>query len=82
MAKPRDYKKEGKWHATLVQKRRRACRNAARRKAEREGKVAKGDGREVDHINPLSNGGACGPNNERVVSKKLNRKKGANKRNA
>jgi hypothetical protein len=47
----RDYAKEYRdYHAKPEQKKRRADRNAARRKAEKEGKVHKGDGREVDHL--------------------------------
>lgn len=47
----RDYKKEYRdYHGTTAQKKRRADRNAARRKAAREGRVSKGDGKEVDHV--------------------------------
>lgn len=47
----RDYAKEYRdYHAKPEQKKRRADRNAARRKAEQAGKVRKGDGREVDHL--------------------------------
>lgn len=46
----RDYKKEYRdYHGTEAQKKRRADRNAARRKAEKRGTVHKGDGKEVDH---------------------------------
>jgi hypothetical protein len=46
----RDYKKEYRdYHAKPEQKKRRADRNRARRKAIREGRVHKGDSREVDH---------------------------------
>lgn len=51
MAKGRDYKKEYKdYHGTPEQKKRRAQRNKARRKAEKRGSVSKGDGKEVDHV--------------------------------
>lgn len=51
MAKRRDYKKEYReYHALPEQKKRRADRNAARRKAEKQGKVHKGDGKELDHV--------------------------------
>jgi hypothetical protein len=47
----RDYKKEYReYHAKPEQKKRRADRNAARRKAMRDGKVRKGDGKELDHV--------------------------------
>lgn len=46
----RNYRKEyDEYHAKPEQKKRRADRNAARRKAERSGRVRKGDGKEVDH---------------------------------
>ena len=55
------------------QKEARAQRNAARREAEREGKVHKGDGKDVDHKTPLSKGGSNSKSNARVVSKSTNR---------
>lgn len=51
----------------------RAKRNAARRKLMQEGKVAKGDGKDVDHKRPLSKGGGNGRNNLRVTSRSNNR---------
>ena len=49
--KPRPYKKEyEQYQGTEEQKKNRAMRNAARRKALREGKVTKGDGNDVAHI--------------------------------
>lgn len=47
----RNYKQEAKYHATPAQKKRRAARNAARRKLIKAGKVRKGDGKDVDHRN-------------------------------
>lgn len=70
----RNYQKEYREHGgTPEQKKRRAARNAARNAAIKAGKVRKGDGREIDHIdhNPLNNS----PSNLRVVSKKTNRTK-------
>ena len=50
-AKARDYAKEYKdYHGTPLQKKRRADRNRARRQAERDGRVSKGDGKELDHV--------------------------------
>jgi len=50
MAKPRDYKKEyATFHSKTAEKKRRAGRNAARRKMAAAGKVAKGDGKDVHH---------------------------------
>lgn len=51
MAKKRDYKKEYReYHGTAAQKKRRADRNSARRKAMKRGTVHKGDGKEVHHV--------------------------------
>lgn len=74
MAKARDYKREYKlYHGTKAQKINRAKRNAARRIKG----LKKGDPREVDHKKPLSRGGSNNPKNLRVVSRKVNRTKGA-----
>jgi len=69
----RDYAAEAAWAATPEQKRRRAQRNAARKKAMDAGKVAKGDNLEVDHIGASRFGNL--PDKTRVVSKKTNRAK-------
>jgi hypothetical protein len=58
LGEERDYKKEYReYHSKPEQKKRRAGRNNARRKAERDGKVEKGDGKDIDHKdhNPLNN---------------------------
>ena len=68
-----------RYHATPEAKRQRAMRNKARREAEREGTVKKGDGKEVDHKKALSVGGTNDKSNRRVVSRKTNR---SYKRNA
>jgi hypothetical protein len=68
----RDYKKEyADYHGSPEQIKRRAARNKARRRLEQEGRVAKGDGKDVDHKNhnPLDNS----PANIRVRSKSANR---------
>lgn len=69
----RDYKQEAKYHATEIQKKRRAARNKARAEAEDAGKVRKGDGKDVDHKRPLSKGGSTSTSNTRVVSASSNR---------
>jgi hypothetical protein len=75
MAKKRDYKKEYReYHAKPEQKKRRAQRNAARRKAEKQGKVRKGDGKEVDHIGAKPTGNLDN-SKVRVVSRATNRRK-------
>lgn len=74
MAKKRNYRKEyDEYHAKPEQKKNRAARNAARREAG----LKKGDGKEVDHKKPLSKGGTNAKSNRRVVSRRVNRKKGA-----
>lgn len=70
---PRDYKKEyADYQGTEEQKKRRAQRNAARRKAQKEGRVKKGDGKEVDHSG-MNRKGKLNNSKTRVVSKKTNR---------
>lgn len=54
-------------------KKARAQRNKARRMMEREGRVHKGDGMDVDHEQPLSKGGKTTPGNLAVVSASKNR---------
>ena len=56
----------------------RASRNKARRSALRSGRVHKGDGREIDHVdsNPRHNE----PSNLRTVSRSTNRAKKENSR--
>ena len=74
---PRNYKQEyADYHGTGTQKKNRAARNTARSTMAKEGKVSKGDGKEVDHKKPLSKGGSASKGNLRVVSKAVNRKKG------
>lgn len=46
----RNYKKETEYENRPEQVRRRVARNRARRKAIREGRVRKGDGKELDHV--------------------------------
>lgn len=71
----RDYRKEyDEYQGTEEQKKRRAQRNAARRKAMKAGKVKKGDGREIDHV-AMNRKGPLDNSKVRVVSKKTNRKK-------
>lgn len=54
-------------------KKKRAARNQARAIMEREGKVHKGDGKDVDHKKPLSKGGTTTKGNLRVKSASANR---------
>lgn len=72
-SKGRDYKKEYKdYHGKPEQKKRRADRNAARRKAQKRGAVHKGDGKEVDHRGSHRTG-RLKDVSTRVVSKRENR---------
>lgn len=70
----RDYKKQyEKYDGKEEVKKDRAKRNGARRMMEREGRVAKGDGKDVDHKMPLSKGGGNGKKNLRVRSSSTNK---------
>lgn len=51
----------------------RVKRNAARRELMEEGRVKKGDGKDVDHKKPLIAGGGNGKSNLAVKSKSTNR---------
>jgi len=68
----RNYAKEyANYHSSDKQKKDRAHRNNANRQLKREGRIAKGDGRDVDHKdgNPRNNS----PSNLTVKSKNTNR---------
>ena len=72
MAYKRDYRWEYEtYDGTEKVKKRRAARNKARRFLEREGRVHKGDGKDVDHRdgNPHNNG----KSNLRVMDASANR---------
>ena len=75
----RDYEREYKrFQSSRKAKRDRAARNKARRQAMREGRVHRGDDKEVDHrdSNPQHNSSS----NLRVVSRKFNRSRKENSR--
>lgn len=70
----RDYPKEYQtYHAKPEQKKKRAVRNAARREMIAEGRVKKGDGKDVGHKVPLRRGGTNAPKNLAVQTKQFNR---------
>lgn len=81
MAKKGEFKKNAtadsirqrKYNSKPESKKDRASRNKARREAEREGKVRKGDGKDIDHsnMNPRDNS----KKNLKVVSRSANRAK-------
>lgn len=62
-----------KYHSSEEQKKKRAARNAARRMMEKEGKVSKGDGNDVDHKVPLAKGGSNARSNLAVKPASKNR---------
>ena len=68
----RNYKKEyDNYHSKPEQKKRRAGRNTARNRAMAKGKVKKGDGKDVHHLNndPTDNN----PDNLKVKKQENNR---------
>ena len=68
--KERNWKREYEtYHAKPEQKKRRAQRNAARRKMMKAGHVRKGDGKDVHHMNGMSNAAS----NLRVLPRSVNR---------
>lgn len=81
MAKKGQYKKNAKadsvrqrkYNSSPEQKKRRAQRNKIRRKLEREGKVRKGDGKDVDHRN--HNTSDMSSDNISIVDRSSNRAK-------
>lgn len=74
MAKPRDYAHEyASYHAKPEQKKNRAQRNAARADMAAAGKVHKGDGKDVDHKDPIRAGGTNAKGNLAVASQAKNR---------
>ena len=75
----RDYKQEQKTAKARGETKDRAKRNAARAKLKKEGTVAKGDGKDVDHKRGIASGNGRG--NLAVSSPKSNRSKGGKKGN-
>ncbi len=70
----RDYRKEyDDYHGKPEQRKRRSSRTMARRQAIKDGKVKKGDGKEIDHkdFNPNNNS----KSNLQVLSRSANRRK-------
>lgn len=71
-AKP-DSVRQRKYNSSPEQKKRRAQRNAARRKMEKAGKVKKGDNKDIDHRNHKTSDNSN--SNLRVMSRSKNRAK-------
>jgi hypothetical protein len=69
-------KAQRKYNGTDKQKKNRAKRNQARREAVKDGRVSKGDGKDVGHKKSLKSGGSNAKSNTRVESVKRNRAAG------
>ncbi len=75
MASPKNYVRD--YHQEYLtedhaRRKLRAMRNAARRQLEKEGRVTKGDGQDVNHIHPLSKHGGNDEGNLNVVAHRRN----------
>ena len=68
----RNYAKETAYENRPEQVKRRVARNRARRKAMRDGRVRKGDGKELDHVG-FHRTGSLDDIPTRVVSRHANR---------
>jgi|APFre7841882654_1041346.scaffolds.fasta_scaffold396136_2 hypothetical protein len=76
----RNYKHEyEEYQSKPEQIKNRDARNKARAEMMKKGKVHKGDGKDVDHIKPLSQGGKTEPGNLRTESAHDNRSYNRNK---
>jgi len=74
---PRNYKREYEtYQGKPDQIKKRSARNKARRKLMKEGKVSKGDGKDVGHKKTLKSGGGNGKGNLKVQDRKSNRSEG------
>jgi hypothetical protein len=69
----RKYTQATAYEDTPEQVKNRVARNRARAQLMKEGKVSKGDGKDVDHIKPLSKGGSSSKGNLKVKSASSNR---------
>lgn len=72
--KDRNYAKETAYENTPAQVRRRVARNRARRKALKQGRVHKGDAKELDHVG-FHRTGSLDRVATRVVSRTANRRR-------
>lgn len=71
----RDYSYDKEYQSSPEQIKNRVKRNKARRMMEKEGKVRKGDGKDVDHKKPIKKGGSNSKSNLQVIHKSKNRAK-------
>lgn len=72
----RDYSYDTHYEASKAQRHNRSERVLARRELAKEGRVSKGDGKDVDHKQPLSKGGSNDRSNLQAISAHANRSKG------
>ncbi len=70
---PEDRASYPAYDQTEKAKKARAARNKARRMLMKEGVVSKGDGKDVDHKQPLSKGGTTRRSNLKAVPASKNR---------
>jgi 5-methylcytosine-specific restriction endonuclease McrA len=69
----RDYERENKVTKSKPENiKKRSKRNSLRTQAIKDGIVAKGDGKELDHIKPISKGGSSKKSNIRITTKSEN----------
>jgi len=68
-----DSKRQRKFNSSPKQKKNRAKRNNARRKALKTGAVSKGDNKDIDHKKKLMSGGSNAKSNLRVRDRSSNR---------
>ena len=66
-------KQQRKFNSKPKSKKDRVKRNTARRRAAKDGKVRKGDGKDIDHKKKLKDGGTNSKGNLRVRSRSSNR---------
>ena len=70
----RDYKRENAlYNSKPKQRKQRSERTLARDAAIKDGRARRGDGKDLDHIVPLSKGGSNSRSNTRMVSQSANR---------
>ena len=75
LATGRDYDYDKEYQSSPKQKKNRAMRNAARRKAIKAGSAKRGDSTDVHHIKAIKHGGKNSSGNTRVISRSANRAK-------
>lgn len=70
---PQKLKYQKEYNARPEETAKRVKNNAARREAMKEGRVSKGDGKDVAHKRALDNGGSNGKDNLTVQDRSQNR---------